>query len=427
MTGPADRVLVPSLALGDTTSSSPEIRPPDAGATGLGAGRRRSRRAALALLFGTAALVAVERQTASADEAPATDEASAEAPPEVPASSDAPPADASGAAAPSDSPPPAEVSTAPLVAPPLTPRTYAVQAGDTLFSIARRHGVSVDALLWANNLTDANVLKQGQQLVIPPTTGRLHTVKDGDTLDSLAQSYSVSKAGIALVNGLAEDARLKAGQRLLIPVAVKPSGDPTFTPAPLMAANSSDPIPIPPPPPNAGTGSPTPPLISTIAPLILMPSVVTPPGAPVGAPVGAPTGVPTVTVTNRKIPKLAWPIPLNPPKSGISQGFFPGHTGIDIYSPQGTPIKVAADGTVKMAEKDPAGFSGYGWIVIVDHGDGISTWYAHCGGFSVKVGDTVKAGDTIGTVGMTGRTTGPHLHFELRVSATAIDPRLALA
>jgi len=262
-------------------------------------------------------------------------------------------------------------------------------------------------------LTDANVLKPGQQLLIPPSTGKLHTVKDGDTLDALAQSYGVSKSGIAVVNGLGEDAALTAGQRLLIPVPVKaPTNDPAFVPAPLTAASTDDPTPI--VPSDAGTGSPTPPVISTIAPLLVTPSVMTP------------TGSPTVTVTNRKIPKLAWPVPNNPPKSGVSQAFRPGHTGIDIYTANGASIKAALAGTVKMAQKNPDGFNGYGWIVILDHGEGISTWYAHCGSFSVKEGEKVLAGDTLGTVGMTGRTTGPHLHFELRVNAAAIDPRLAL-
>lgn len=372
-------------------------------------GRRHTRRGALALLLGTAAVLAVERRTALAAEPATADETAGSPAPEV---STPPPSDAPAADVPlSTDVPPTETAAAP---PPVAPKTYAVQAGDTMYSIARKHGVSVDAVLWANNLTDANVLKQGQQLVIPPSTGKLHTVKDGDTLDSIAQTYAVSKTGIALVNGVAEDSSLSAGQRLLIPVAVKPpAADPAFTPPPLRAASSADPVPIA-PPADAGTGSPTPPLISAMAPLITAPGVLTA------------TGVPTVTVTNKTVPKLAWPIPISPPKSGVSQGFRPGHTGIDIYGPLGTPIKAAAAGTVKMAEKDPTGFNGYGWIVIVDHGNGISTWYAHCGGFSVKAGDKVQAGDTIGTVGMTGRTTGPHLHFELRVGATAVDARLAL-
>jgi murein DD-endopeptidase MepM/ murein hydrolase activator NlpD len=281
-----------------------------------------------------------------------------------------------------------------------------------MYSIAKRHGVTVDAVLWANNLTDPNTLKQGQSLNIPPATGKLHIAKDGDTLDSLAQTYAVSKTGIAAVNGIAEDATLKAGQRLLIPSATKPpAGDPTFAPAPLTAASSSEPVPI---SSDAAQGSPTPPQASTLGSLLQAPSVLTA------------TGAPTVTVTNKKVPKLAWPIEVNPPKIGISRGFMPGHTGIDIYAPTGTSIKAAAAGTVKMAEKNPPGFRGYGWIVIVEHGDGISTWYAHCSGFNVKAGDKVKTGDSIAQVGTTGDVTGPHLHFELRIGTAAVDARLAL-
>ena len=354
-------------------------------------------------MLGMAALVVVDQRGAFAQESSSLEVIPTEPPGTGgPAPSDAPTADAP----PADAPPSVEA------APPITPTTYAVQAGDTIYSIARKHGVSVDAVLWANNLSDANVIKQGQKLVIPPSTGKMHVVKEGDTVDTLAQSYSVSKTGIMTVNGIAENASLKPGQRLLIPVAVKPPADPAFAPAPLQAASAEEPVPI---PSEAGTGSPTPPEVSAISSLLSVPGIMTP------------TGAPTVVVTNRKVPKLAWPFPINPPKSGISQAFRPGHTGIDIYAPQGTPIKAAASGTVKLAEKNPEGFNGYGWIIILDHGDGISTWYAHCGGFAVKTGDKVKAGDTIGSVGMTGRTTGPHLHLELRVNARAVNPRLALA
>jgi murein DD-endopeptidase MepM/ murein hydrolase activator NlpD len=335
-------------------------------------------------------------------------------PAEAAADEEAPATEAPAAEASSSTVVPAP-ETAAIVSPPAAAKTYAVQAGDTMYSIARKHGVSVDAILWANDLSDSNVLKQGQKLTIPPATGKLHTAKDGETLDSLATTYAVSKGGIAAVNGIAEDATLRAGQRLLIPSSTKPgTGDPAFTPTPLSAASSTEPVPIA-PPADAGTGSPTPPSSSVLGSMALAPSIFTA------------TGAPTVTVTNKKVPKLSWPVPVNPPKSGVSQAFRPGHTGIDIYAPQGTTIKAAAGGTIKMAEKNPDGFSGYGWIVIVDHGDGISTWYAHCGTFNVKTGDKVKSGDTLATVGMTGRTTGPHLHFELRIGATAVDPRLALS
>jgi LysM repeat protein len=175
---------------------------------------------------------------------------------------------------------------------PISPKTYVVQAHDTMYSIAKRHGVSVDAVLWANNLTDANVLKAGQTLTIPPSTGKLHTVKDGDTVESLAQTYSVSTTGLAVVNGVAEDATLKPGQRLLIPVAIKSSTgeSPAFSPVSLSAASAEEPVSI---PANGGTGSPTPPLVSTVSPLTQVPGMMTA------------TGAPSVTVTNRKVPKLA--------------------------------------------------------------------------------------------------------------------------
>jgi murein DD-endopeptidase MepM/ murein hydrolase activator NlpD len=279
-----------------------------------------------------------------------------------------------------------------------------------MYSIAKKHAVSVDAVLWANNLTNSNVIKVGQQLTIPPATGKLHVAKDGDTLDSLATTYSVSKAGIAAVNGLTDDATLKAGQRLLIPVSTKVT-DPALTPTTLTAASSSDPVPI---DPNGASGSPTPPSAATLSSMLQTPSVL------------ASTGAPSVTVNTKKVPKLAWPLTVSPPKIGISRGFQPGHTGIDIYAPSGTPIMAAAAGTVKMAANQPTGFRGYGWIVIIDHGDGISTWYAHCSKFNVSVGDKVKAGDTISFVGNTGEAYGYHLHFELRIGAAAVDPRLAL-
>jgi len=360
----------------------------------------------LGLFLGAAAFVAVERHSAFADDSTpdATSTKATEAATDAPADGDAAPAvvDAAPAASPADVAPADASAAAPT--PTAAAKSYTVQTGDTIYSIAKRNGVSVDAILWANKLTDPNVVKVGQSLVIPPATGKLHVVKDGDTLDSLATQYSVSKAGIVTVNGLTDGAALTAGQRLLIPV---PLGSATVT-----AASASDPVPV---PTNAGTGSPVPPSMSTLAPTLSSSSGFM-----------TATGAPSVTITNKKVPKLAWPITVSPPKTGVSQGFHPGHTGIDIFAPEGTTIGAAAPGTVKLADKEPPGYTGYGWIVIVDHGDGISTWYAHLSAFSVKVGDTVKVGDKIGAVGTTGRVTGPHLHFELRVNTTPIDPRLAL-
>lgn len=95
------------------------------------------------------------------------------------------------------------------------------------------------------------------------------------------------------------------------------------------------------------------------------------------------------------------------------------HTGLDIAATTGTPIKVVADGTVTFAA-----YSGsYGYLVKVDHGNGVETWYGHTSKMLVKEGQAVKAGDTIALVGSTGNSTGPHLHFELRINGEHVNPQ----
>ncbi|MDP8924224.1 MAG: M23 family metallopeptidase, partial [Chloroflexota bacterium] len=148
------------------------------------------------------------------------------------------------------------------------------------------------------------------------------------------------------------------------------------------------------------------------------------PPVPVPSPAATPTGTPSVTVTKRKLPALEWPLALKPPTTSITQRFQPGHTGIDVGAPAGTPIKAMAAGAVKRADKGDNG--GYGWLVVVDHGEGITTWYAHLSEIAVSVGDKVQVGQKLGEAGTTGRSTGPHLHFELRINSTPIDPLLAL-
>jgi murein DD-endopeptidase MepM/ murein hydrolase activator NlpD len=94
------------------------------------------------------------------------------------------------------------------------------------------------------------------------------------------------------------------------------------------------------------------------------------------------------------------------------------HPGMDLGAASGTAIKAVRDGTVRFS--GPRG--GYGNIVILDHGDGTETRYAHCSRLDVAEGATVKAGEVIAAVGSTGRSTGPHLHFEVRVKGAPVDP-----
>lgn len=95
------------------------------------------------------------------------------------------------------------------------------------------------------------------------------------------------------------------------------------------------------------------------------------------------------------------------------------HTGLDIAATTGTPIKVVADGTITLAA-----YSGsYGYLVKVDHGNGVETWYGHTSKMLVKEGQAVKAGNTIALVGSTGNSTGPHLHFEVRINGEHVNPQ----
>lgn len=95
------------------------------------------------------------------------------------------------------------------------------------------------------------------------------------------------------------------------------------------------------------------------------------------------------------------------------------HTGLDIACNTGTDIKVVSNGTITFSGKKGS----YGNLIIVDHGNGVETWYGHCSKLYAKVGNTVTAGDVVAAVGSTGNSTGPHLHFEIRINGECVNPQ----
>ena len=240
---------------------------------------------------------------------------------------------------------------------------YQVKTGDTLSTIAKKFGISVDTIRWENNLKSAKAIKVGQKLKILPVTGVVHKVKHGETIYSIAKKYRVDAQAIVNwpYNSFANDETfaLAVGQMLIIPDGIKPKEAPTVSRR-LFAKV-----------PAAGT----------------------------------------VTGTGQ----FAWPT-----NGVITQGYRWYHRAIDIANPSAPNVVAADTGTVIVAGW-PHPWA-YGNRIIINHGNGYKTLYAHLSRIYVKVGQTVKQGQVIGRMGTTGRSTGTHLHFEIRKNNVPQNP-----
>lgn len=243
--------------------------------------------------------------------------------------------------------------------------TYTVKKGDTLESIAKMFSVSVNTVLWSNDITKKDVIKEGQMLVILPITGVSHTVKRGDTIQSIAKQYKSDPDETLSFNALSGNSDLKIGDSIIIP-------DGEITPVVK--------IPI---KPSGGVA------IKTGGSLNILKSAspnLTDPGGYFIRPVPAGT---------RR-----------------SQGLH-GNNGVDMASKLGTPITAAAAGTV-IISKNSGYNGGYGLYVVVAHPNGMQTLYGHLSQVLVNVGEKLKQGEVLGKMGQTGKSTGVHLHFEVR-------------
>jgi murein DD-endopeptidase MepM/ murein hydrolase activator NlpD len=237
---------------------------------------------------------------------------------------------------------------------------YVVQDGDTVGSIARQFGITSSTVLAANGLTSRGVIRPGQKLRILPFDGVMYVIKRGDTLAKIAGIYGSDAQKILEANGLADASDLAVGVELILPDGRAPA----------------------PKPPTRIAGT--------------IKDVFVPPAASDRVGTG----------------KMLWPTAAR----RITQYYKVRHTGVDIAGPVGTAIYAADDGTVIFSGWNRGG---YGNMVIVDHGGGLFTRYAHASKTLVKVGDAVKRGDVIQLMGSTGRSTGPHLHFEVMIGSTS--------
>jgi len=129
-----------------------------------------------------------------------------------------------------------------------------------------------------------------------------------------------------------------------------------------------------------------------------------------------------IAIPGRNISRLIWPVNGKISSRFGKRGWRGFHSGIDIPARKGTPIRAASDGLVIVSGKSLDGYSKYGRVIVVQHGDGIKTLYAHNHKNLIKPWECVKAGEVIGEVGSTGNATGSHLHFEIRRNERPVNP-----
>lgn len=230
---------------------------------------------------------------------------------------------------------------------------YVVRKGDSISAIADMFGVSTSTILWANDIKKGDKLSEGDTLIILPVSGVMHTILKGQTLKGIAKKYNVDALDIAGFNDIALDSPLTLGDELIIPDAEMVDID-----VPKIKTNNK-----------------------------------------------------INNIKNNLKTLLGYFINPVPGYKRISQKIH-GNNGVDLAAPTGTKILASASGTVLLARNGYNG--GYGNMVIIKHPNGTQTLYAHQSKIATNTGDEVSQGEVIGYVGSTGRSTGPHLHYEVR-------------
>jgi len=230
-------------------------------------------------------------------------------------------------------------------------RVYTVREGDSLSQVAEMFGVTANTIMWANDINRANEIRPGDTLVILPIVGVQHEVKKGDTMGTIAKKYEGNIEEILSYNQLTSADQLSLGDTIIIPGGAMHA-------APVKVARSASPVSV--------SGA------SSVASSFMHPA----------------------------------------PGSVKTQGVH-GYNAVDLAGALGSTVRAAAAGEVIVSKR--SGWNGgYGQYVVIRHGDGTQTLYAHLSSNSVGVGAYVSAGETIGGMGNTGRSTGTHLHFEVR-------------
>ncbi len=262
---------------------------------------------------------------------------------------------------------------------------YTIQQGDTLDKIAERFGISKDTIIWNNDDIYVNKLDPGDQLTILPENGILHKTAGDETIQSIAAKYKVSP--YAILDSEYNHFPSTANPSTLLPASflvIVPGGTSTKK-----AVYWNPGVSVRKPVVTGGSGA-----SANAAGEISF-----------GGGPGSCGYEPNTGGTGTLRVPLA--------RYTVIRGFFPGHSGIDLAAPIGTPVFAADGGTVIYA-----GWSnwGYGNTIVLAHGS-MLTLYGHLSRILVRCGQRVGPGDPIGAVGSTGNSSGPHLHFEIRPGA----------
>jgi murein DD-endopeptidase MepM/ murein hydrolase activator NlpD len=245
---------------------------------------------------------------------------------------------------------------------------YVIKNGDTLWNVANAFDLDVNSLFGCNKISETDILKVGSTIRIPNQDGIFVKVKAGQTVKNLAVEYGIFEEAIRSANELGDDAKITQGQEIFLP------------------------------------------------------------GAKVIAFVETPKG--RKAVVKEKVAAkrgFGWPV-VGKISSSFGwrkdpvRGGRDFHTGLDIRAPRGRQVVASAAGKVVHS----GWMGGYGKTVVIQHPGGVTTLYGHCSKLLVKAGANVRRGDRIALVGSTGRSTGNHVHFEVRKGGSPTNPLKAL-
>lgn len=244
-------------------------------------------------------------------------------------------------------------------------REYTMGKADTLGSMSSFFGVSPESIAYANGITDPLNLEVGRSIRIPPATGALYTVADGDTVESVGARFKVEAGAIKDYNRLHfEPEHFAVGQLIFVPNAELPA----------LVYQTVDPEPA-------------------------RPTVIARAAAPAAAaPAAGPSGL--------------WPV-----GGVITQYMWGGHTGVDLAAPYGSTLVAVTSGVVSST-----GWVPVGGLSVCVRGPGVENCYYHTGAVFVSPGQTIERGQPVASIGMTGVTTGPHVHWETKINGRFVNP-----